>query len=441
MIPSFFLLQLPASILEVYLCYCYVNGFYQSPSIKYKKYYITLAVMLGLLLCLNRTITSFFSWAMLLIACGCVWISLLINPTNLLFKFSIVFLYNVCSGIFQLLCFYLIIFWNQTLNISEIYRSTNYYRILCYTLVSIFLLFIYKKFFIRFILKNINNKCKWLFLLYGITGLFFIMIIQNRLFTLGRNRMLESLAIFVLLLISIVLAFIGSSEYFTTKTQLHAAELKEKLLEENYIEIKNIYEHYMYNFHDFKNHLLVLMEYCQNRENEKAIDYISSISAPLHKTKLFAFWGNDILDIILNYKLQEAESAGINIETHVQPINIKYIEEIDLCAIISNLLDNAITACEDVPENEKTISVTTKDLGETTIIKISNSYKKNRSKPNSIFFTGTPSPVHGYGKKSVKSKVEKYNGTIVWKSDGKIYSAIITFNNANDKTRGNEIGD
>ena len=110
MIPSFFLLQLPASILEVYLCYCYVNGFYQSPSIKYKKYYITLAVMLGLLLCLNRTITSFFSWAMLLIACGCVWISLLINPTNLLFKFSIVFLYNVCSGIFQLLCFYLIIF-------------------------------------------------------------------------------------------------------------------------------------------------------------------------------------------------------------------------------------------------------------------------------------------------------------------------------------------
>ena len=146
MIPSFFLLQLPASILEVYLCYCYVNGFYQSPSIKYKKYYITLAVMLGLLLCLNRTITSFFSWAMLLIACGCVWISLLINPTNLLFKFSIVFLYNVCSGIFQLLCFYLIIFWNQTLNISEIYRSTNYYRILCYTLVSIFLLFIYKKF-------------------------------------------------------------------------------------------------------------------------------------------------------------------------------------------------------------------------------------------------------------------------------------------------------
>ena len=61
MLPAIFLLQLPASILEVYLCYCYVNGFYQSPSIKCKKYYITLAVMLGFLLCFNRTITSFFS--------------------------------------------------------------------------------------------------------------------------------------------------------------------------------------------------------------------------------------------------------------------------------------------------------------------------------------------------------------------------------------------
>ena len=428
MLPAIFLLQLPASILEVYLCYCYVNAFDQSPSLKYEKCYIALAVILGGILCLNRTITSFFSWGMSLIIYICIWISLLIKPTNRFFKFSIIFLYNICSGILQLLCFYLIIFLNPNLNISEIYISANYYRTLCYTLVSVFLLLIYIKCFMKFNLKNVSSKCKWLFLLYGITGLFFIMIIQNRLFALGRNRMSESLAIFILLLISIVLAFIGSSEFYTTKSQLHAAELKEKLLEENYIEIKNIYEHYMYNFHDFKNHLLVLMEYCKNCENEKAIDYISSISAPLHKTKLFAFWGNDILDIILNYKLQEAESAGINIETHVQPINLKYIEETDLCAIISNLLDNAITACEGVPENEKTISITTKDLGETTIIKISNSYKKNRSKPNKFFFTGSPSPIHGYGKKSVKSKVEKYNGTIIWKSDEKIYSTIITFN-------------
>lgn len=426
---TIFLLQLPASILEVFLCYCFTNCFIDNLFKKRKLYCIILSIIFGTLLNINRIMTSFFSWVMLLALCVCIWLSLyIVDTTKGVLKFGIVLLYNVCNGILQLLFLYLIIFSNKDLNIYIVYHTINYYRTLCYILESVLFLIVYNIFFRHFKFKGISNKFKWIFLLYGITGLFFIIIFQDRLLNLSRNRMFESLLMFFLLILSGILALVGSSEYFSTKTKLETLELKDSLLEENYNEIKSIYQHYAYTYHDFKNHLLVLTEYCEKHETERAIDYISNISSCLHRIKLFAHFGNEILDIILNYKLKEAENEGIAIKTEIHIENLDYIEGSDFCAIISNLLDNAITACRNVPEGEKSISIVIKDLGDFFIIKISNSYLKKAFTPKSILSSSNPDCLHGYGKKSVKSKVKKYNGTVVWKSDEKFYSAIITFN-------------
>ena len=45
-------------------------------------------------------------------------------------------------------------------------------------------------------------------------------------------------------------------------------EYKNMMLEKNYQEIKNLYQNYMYTYHDIKNHLIVLQNYCNKGENK-----------------------------------------------------------------------------------------------------------------------------------------------------------------------------
>lgn len=66
------------------------------------------------------------------------------------------------------------------------------------------------------------------------------------------------------------------------------------------------------------------------------------------------------------------------------------IEDKDLCSIISNLLDNAIEACESLQGKERgVIKIVLKSLSEIFLVKISNTYEpqmKVRKKMMAIIF-------------------------------------------------------
>lgn len=53
---------------------------------------------------------------------------------------------------------------------------------------------------------------------------------------------------------------------------------------------------------------------------------------------------NQMLNIILNEKIREAEAKGITVTVRVGDIDLSDIKEIDLTTIFANLLDNAIEA-------------------------------------------------------------------------------------------------
>lgn len=76
-----------------------------------------------------------------------------------------------------------------------------------------------------------------------------------------------------------------------------------------------------------------------------------------------------------------------------------------------NLIQNAIEGCEKVASDSKNISIKTKNIGEKLGIVIENDTVLETLPADCIIpTTKEDKKNHGYGMKSIKNAVEKYNG-------------------------------
>lgn len=165
--------------------------------------------------------------------------------------------------------------------------------------------------------------------------------------------------------------------------------------------------------HDIKNYGIALAELIKNNENEKALDYLSSLSGFLEPAKIFSKTGIVAIDSIINYKFSKAEESGICIDSEIAiPYDIPFKAN-DFVAILGNLLDNAIEATSQA-ENKYINFRIEYDKG-TIIIVLKNSYNGNLKLLGNTYKTTKQdnSTMHGIGLKSIESAVEKYNGEMV----------------------------
>lgn len=103
--------------------------------------------------------------------------------------------------------------------------------------------------------------------------------------------------------------------------------------------------------HDLSNHLQVIRELCANRDYAGAEKYAAELSKKPCLTGQFRITGNRIADIILASKKEAALLQGT---AFVCDGDFQYFDDMnpaDVCTLLSNLLDNALEACKDLPES------------------------------------------------------------------------------------------
>lgn len=96
--------------------------------------------------------------------------------------------------------------------------------------------------------------------------------------------------------------------------------------------------------HDFKDNYSAIYTLLLGGNVTSAIRHIEKNLDALVKTETFVHTDNDIVNAVINTKLSAARSFGIEaICLSVSDFND--VEDIDLCRLLSNMLENAITAC------------------------------------------------------------------------------------------------
>lgn len=166
--------------------------------------------------------------------------------------------------------------------------------------------------------------------------------------------------------------------------------------------------------HDLNNHFLVLSGLLDGEKYETAKSYAHSLRTNSLPLSVPVATGRAALDVLLNEKLSHARRNGIRISCRVQiPQNIP-IDDMDLCVIFSNVLDNAINACRNTESAEKTLSVTTKTRSRFLVIESANSAPSQKDiKP-------------GTGLNNIRRMAEKYQGTTeITNSGGRFHISIL----------------
>lgn len=188
---------------------------------------------------------------------------------------------------------------------------------------------------------------------------------------------------------------------------------QQNLAYENQFEIEKLSMEEMKSIrHDIKNHILVLNSIYKRGKAQEFEEYISKIISDIDNENKMVNTNNFIVDSILNVKLKELANENVKLTTDIRIQSKLNILSYDLTTILSNLIDNAITAVRKCEDSRK-LSLYMHCVKGSLIILIDNSFNENIIVENGSFkTTKKQTGEHGIGIKNIKDAVEKYNGDI-----------------------------
>lgn len=217
----------------------------------------------------------------------------------------------------------------------------------------------------------------------------------------------------IIIFSSTVLLFITYQHQIEMESnQIRIESENERLqTEKSYYDILEQQNHKLMIFaHDSKNHLAAIHSLNENEAIEK---YITALQAQLSTYTKNCHSGNMMLDVIIDKYLIDCERRDIKFDYCVRTCNLKRVEDIDLVAILGNLLDNAVTAAEASKDRLVTFETTVRN--DYSVIVIANSCDLLPNTHAGVLVTSkADNKLHGYGLKSVSQTLKKYNGDYSW---------------------------
>lgn len=175
--------------------------------------------------------------------------------------------------------------------------------------------------------------------------------------------------------------------------------------------------------HDYLNHLQVVYGLMELEEYEELHNYLYPVYKDMMKTGKALKTSKPAVNALLMAKLNEAEARDIDfcIEVKSDLKNLD-VEDWELCRVISNLIDNGITALGEM-EKEKVIHIDITESKEAYILSVANNGPQiPDSMLSSMFKAGITTKKgegHGMGLYIVTAIVNRYQGKIQVTSDEK----------------------
>lgn len=129
-------------------------------------------------------------------------------------------------------------------------------------------------------------------------------------------------------------------------------EYQNQLLARQVQEVQNIYMTMRGWRHDYHNHLQSMKAYVKMGQYEKLDSYLALLEQDLDNVNQLIESGNVNLDAILNSKISFAIKKGIEVNYKASCPAELAVSDVDLCALLGNLIDNAVEACEKLMRQE-----------------------------------------------------------------------------------------
>jgi len=182
--------------------------------------------------------------------------------------------------------------------------------------------------------------------------------------------------------------------------------------------------------HDMRAHINTIDKYIKDRNISALEAYVDELASErsLQTVKYFNT-GNELVDAILTDGMRRCKDDEVRLECKGSLEESVKISDYDLCIIMSNLLSNAIEACERLVNSDKHIKVLMESNENTVRIVFENPVEWEVDLDKLGTYTSKlDKDKHGLGINNVKRTVEKYSGTMVMRCEKGKFRTIIVIN-------------
>ena len=164
--------------------------------------------------------------------------------------------------------------------------------------------------------------------------------------------------------------------------------------------------------HDMRGHLIALKSLCDRETHEELKQYIETILKESEVFQSARYTGNTAVDAVLHDLKETAEKHQIQVTYKCVIQNELFINLFDLCTVISNLLNNAIEACEKNRDNKQIILKMYPYNEHICLVTENPSEKPVHIKKQVLVTTKGDMVNHGLGSRNIKYVVDKYGGSV-----------------------------
>lgn len=248
-------------------------------------------------------------------------------------------------------------------------------------------------------------------------------VILNGIFvSYGLNhRQTINYLISVIGLLALNLFVFNFFDTYANQLKLKVMEQRLKSEEENYMLIESKYNEIRQLKHDINNQISVARSMFRYGNQNEAIRHLENLSNSLSDAGGICYTGISSVDAIINMKWQEALNKNIQFTTKINVFESMTIDNMLICRILANLLDNAIEGAERCSCVNKYIHISMIQVDKKLRICVINS--SDEVDTQNLKSSKSGNGLHGIGVSSIKKAADQLGGVTSFEWEDETFTA------------------
>jgi len=231
---------------------------------------------------------------------------------------------------------------------------------------------------------------------------------------------------FALLLI-LISAIILYNRIIIDEEKLARSQLQVRMFEitQNHIsQINSLYTQLSSVRHDLHNHLSAILGYLNAEDYNSLKDYLSTLVTV--SENIFEYTNHPVLNVLISSGASMAEEKNIDFAFNLILPQKLPVNDVDLCILVSNILDNAFEASERSSE-PRYVNLTARIVDSYWTIACKNSVHDKSDYRSSTCMRSTKSKpeLHGIGTRQIQEIAEKTGGFVAYKHKEYEFSTLV----------------
>lgn len=175
--------------------------------------------------------------------------------------------------------------------------------------------------------------------------------------------------------------------------------------------------------HDFKHHVAVIRHYIDMDDKEGLHQYCDELISREDTEGTIPYTGNAAADGVIYHFMQRSRQNQIHFDFSGS-IRTPGIADIDLCALLGNALDNALTGCMTLPEG-RSITMVSQSEQKLLSVVIRNTFDGKVDQSGDALLSRKRENRPGIGISSMESICKRYGGSFEMQWDDSYFTVMI----------------